>query len=49
MENIMKCPVYMMGSGGYFLREKQMGHETDHLLPYSVEVKNTWSYTSTPR
>jgi len=37
----------MMGSGGYFLGEKQMGHETGQLLPSSVEVKNARSYNST--
>jgi hypothetical protein len=23
-------------------------HEEDHSLPYSAEVKNEWSYTSSP-
>jgi hypothetical protein len=27
---------------------KWIGCETDHSPPYSVEVKNEWSYTSTP-
>jgi len=27
---------------------KWMGHETDHLPPSRAEVKNVWSYTSTP-
>jgi hypothetical protein len=29
-------------------RVKQVGREGDHSLPSSVEVKNAWSYTSTP-
>jgi hypothetical protein len=28
---------------------KLPGSETDHSLPYSAEVKNAWSYTSTPQ
>jgi hypothetical protein len=27
---------------------KRPGREADHLLPTSVEVKNTWIYTYTP-
>jgi hypothetical protein len=27
---------------------KQLGHEVHHSLPSSAEVKNVWSYTSTP-
>jgi hypothetical protein len=27
---------------------KRPGHEANHLPPSSAEVKNTWSYTSTP-
>ena len=27
---------------------KWQGHETDHLPPYGAEVKNHWSYTSSP-
>jgi hypothetical protein len=27
---------------------KQPGRETNHSLPTSAEVKNTWIYTSTP-
>jgi hypothetical protein len=26
----------------------QLGREVDHLLPSSADVKNEWSYTSTP-
>jgi hypothetical protein len=28
---------------------KRQGHETDHSPPSSAEVKNAWSYTSTPQ
>lgn len=31
-----------------FLTAFRPGSNTDHSLPYSAEVKNTWSYTSTP-
>jgi len=27
---------------------KRPGREADHLPPFSVEIKNSWSYTSTP-
>jgi hypothetical protein len=27
---------------------KRLGHEADHSYPSSAEVKNAWSYTSTP-
>jgi hypothetical protein len=27
---------------------KRQGREADHSPPFSAEVKNTWSYTSTP-
>jgi hypothetical protein len=33
--------------GALSLGIKRPGHEADHSLPSSVEVKNTWSYTST--
>jgi hypothetical protein len=36
------------GGGGVCLEIKRSGCETDNLHPSSVEVKNTWSYTSTP-
>jgi len=26
----------------------QLGHEADHSVPSSAEVKNAWGYTSTP-
>jgi hypothetical protein len=38
-------------SNGYkesFLGVKRPGRETDHSSPSSAEVKNAWSYTSTP-
>jgi hypothetical protein len=31
-----------------FLGMKCMGHKADHSLLSNVEVKNAWSYTSTP-
>jgi hypothetical protein len=37
-----------MFSGGTFLGVERLGLEADHSLPSSVEVKNAWSYTSTP-
>jgi hypothetical protein len=34
--------------GASFPRVKQLGHEADHSLPASAEVKNTWIYISKP-
>jgi hypothetical protein len=34
--------------GTLSLRVKRPGRETDHTPPFSAEVKNAWSYTSTP-
>jgi hypothetical protein len=34
--------------GSPSLGVKQLGCEADHSIPSSYEVKNTWSYTSTP-
>jgi hypothetical protein len=39
---------YPMDTGGSFPEIKQPGPEADHSPPSSVEVKNAWSYTSTP-
>jgi hypothetical protein len=39
---------YTIGTRGSFPGVKRPGRETDHLPPYSAEVKNVWSYTSTP-
>jgi hypothetical protein len=39
---------YPMGTGGSFLRIKLPRREADQSLPFSAEVKNAWSYTSTP-
>jgi len=42
---------YLLSNGKFdvlSLRLKRPGREADHLPPYSVEVKNAWSYTSTP-
>jgi hypothetical protein len=30
------------------IKEKWLEHEVNHSLPFSVEVKNVWSFTSTP-
>jgi hypothetical protein len=38
-----------MGTRGSFPGVKQPGCEADHSLPSSAEVKNSWSYTSTPQ
>jgi hypothetical protein len=35
-------------TGAFSLWVKQLGHEADHSPPSSAEVKNAWSYTSTP-
>jgi len=37
-----------MGAEGPFPWTKVAGHETDHSPPSSGEVKNAYSYTSTP-
>jgi hypothetical protein len=34
--------------GAFPLGVRRPGRETDHSLPSSAEVKNAWSYTSTP-
>jgi hypothetical protein len=38
---------YPMGTGGFFLGVKQLGHEADHSLPSSAKAKNKSIYTST--
>jgi hypothetical protein len=40
---------YPMGTGTLSLGVKRPGCEADHSLPSSAEVKNAWSYTSTPQ
>jgi hypothetical protein len=37
-----------MGTTGSFPGIKLPGREADHSPPSSAEVKNAWSYTSTP-
>jgi hypothetical protein len=37
-----------MGTGGSFPGVVWPGNEADHLPPSSAEVKNAWSFTSTP-
>jgi hypothetical protein len=39
---------YPMGIVDSFLGVKRPGREADHSGPSSAEVKNAWSYTSTP-
>jgi hypothetical protein len=39
---------YATGNRGFSLGVKRPGCETDHSSPSSAEVKNEWSYTSTP-
>jgi hypothetical protein len=44
---ILPAP-YRMGTRGSYPRVKRPGCETDQPHPSSTEVKNAWSYTSTP-
>jgi hypothetical protein len=37
-----------MGTRSFSLGIKRPGREADHSSPSSAEVKNVWSYTSTP-
>jgi len=37
-----------MGTGAPSLEVKRPGREADHSPPSNAEVKNAWSYTSTP-
>jgi hypothetical protein len=39
---------YPMGTGGFLPGIKRPERETDHSIPTSAEVKNTWIYTSIP-
>jgi hypothetical protein len=39
---------YLMGTGGSFTGDKAAGREDDNSPLPSAEVKNAWSYTSTP-
>jgi hypothetical protein len=39
---------YPVGTCGSLPGGKVAGREADHLPPSSVEIKNEWSYTSTP-
>jgi hypothetical protein len=40
---------YPIGAKGSFPGVKRPGREADHSLQPSAEVKNAWSYTSTPQ
>lgn len=37
------------GTGVLPLRVKRQGREADYLSPSSAEIKNTWSFSSTPQ
>jgi hypothetical protein len=39
---------YAMGTRAPSLRVKRSGREADHSPSFSVEIKNAWSYNSTP-
>jgi hypothetical protein len=39
---------YPVGTRGFFPGVKRPGREADHSTPSSAEVKNVWSYISTP-
>jgi hypothetical protein len=41
-------PPIQFAAGALSLRVKRPGREADHSPPSSTEVKNAWSYTSTP-
>jgi len=41
-------PPIQLIPGALSLGVKRPGREADHLSPPSAEVKNAWSYTSTP-
>jgi hypothetical protein len=47
-----RCPdphrLIFNGYRGSFPGQKRLGHEVDSSSPSSAEVKNEWSYTSTP-
>jgi hypothetical protein len=40
---------YPMGTRGSFRGVKRPGREADHSPPSSAEVRNAWSYTSSPQ
>jgi hypothetical protein len=40
---------YPMGTGGFSLGLKRPGREAQHSPSASAEVKNAWSYSSTPQ
>jgi hypothetical protein len=40
---------YLRGNGALSLGVTQPGREADHSPPSSAEVKDAWSYTSTPQ
>jgi hypothetical protein len=42
-------PIWWVGTSGAYPGIKQPGREADDSSKSSAEVKNTWSYTSTPQ
>jgi hypothetical protein len=42
-------PIYWVPEGAISLGVKRLGREVGHSPPSSAEVKNAWSYTSTPQ
>jgi hypothetical protein len=42
-------PAIQWVTGAVFLGLKRLGREADNSPPSSAEVKNAWSYTSTPQ
>jgi hypothetical protein len=42
-------PLIQGVAGAISLEVKRSGRETDHSPPSKAEVKNVWSYTSTPQ
>ena len=49
LDRLWAHPVsYSMDTGDFSLGEKRRGRESDHLPLFSAEVKNDWSYISTP-
>jgi hypothetical protein len=48
MDDPVSYPLGTAGGGTLFPEVKLPELEADHSPPSSTEVKNTWSYTSTP-
>lgn len=53
LQNVQTCsgahPLsYLMGVGGYCPEIKWLGREVNQLTSLSAQIKNEWSYASTP-